>query len=144
MSNTHIFHRFRWGGRPPRQFQVPGSTSEVRCRPMDVFNSGIAEPPDSTDSDPPLETPKSLPTFGSYCIRAQVDMYEGVYEVAHAVGWSTSPEIIQRTKDICETRKDAKRGQRCGDASVTFTKFQEKCKNPTVEFTRRPIPKQDR
>lgn len=143
MSQARVRPGFRWSNKPKRAFGTKDSTPEPRCKPLYALDAGIAEPPDPVDAEPPLETPGSLPEFGSYCIRAQVDMYEGAYEVAHAVGWSTSPEIIQRTKDLCEARKDKKRDQRCGDPSVTFTKFQEKCKNPTVEFTRRPIPKKD-
>lgn len=143
MSQARIFPGFRWGNRSNQTPKSKYSMTEPRCGPVYAIDSGVAEPPDPVDADPPLETPGSLPEFGSYCIRAQVDMYEGAYEVAHAVGWSTSPDIIQRTKDLCEARKDKKRDQRCGDPSVTFTKFQEKCKTPTVEFTRRPVPTKD-
>lgn len=93
-----------------------------------------------TDGDPPNEKPPDKPDIGSYCIRVQVDMYDGPYEVANVVGWHTSPEIIRHTQETCEVRKDRGKGQRCGDPSVTFTKFQKKCAQPTIEIQRRPIP----
>lgn len=131
------FQPLRWKGHT--LVHKKGNQTERAPTSAHSFSNTL-DPPPPVDQEPPRETPPQLPTFGSYCIRAQVDMYDGSDEVAHAVGWHTSPEIIQRTKDLCEIRKDKRRDQRCGDPIVTFTKYQKKCETPTVEFQRRPYP----
>ena len=83
-----------------------------------------------TDYTPPPTKNDKECELGSYCIRATVYNMDGgeIEDTYH--GYSKNMDIIKRTENACEYRKN--HGSICTDATVSFIGDVDNCQNHIV------------
>lgn len=83
-----------------------------------------------TDYTPPPTKNDVECDMGSYCIRASVYNMDGGELEGTYHGYSTNMDIIKRTENACEYRKN--HGSTCTDATISFLGDVETCQNHIV------------
>ena len=83
-----------------------------------------------TDYPPPPTKNDIECELGSYCIRATVHNMDGGEVESTYHGYSKNMNIIKKTENACEYRKN--HGSTCTDASVSFLGDTDRCQNHIV------------